>query len=387
MAESGREEFARRRSLQGALLAAVAIATLAFAAPAAGQSGDPNCLTADPPAISAPAEPVRFGITPLTAGSAGVSQLEPKPAIRAAERSALNDLRPQGKQLVLRLNRMFMADGIEGIRRYAKLVDRYARWGFDTELQVRYHPAAEDEGDMAAWRRFVRRAARILGKRESVRALSITNEANFNISPNTSDGSYERVREAVVAGMITADRTLRRHDRRDIELGFSFAWRFAPNSDRAFWEEIGELATPEFRRAVDYVGLQVYPHLVWPPAPRPGVSAGEEVAEALTLLRDCSMPKAGLGDRVDVWVSENGYATNLGRSPELQQAELASTLQSVRDYSGELGISDYRYFNLRDNNSAGPDLFDAVGVLSDDYGRKPAFATLAAGIASFGTER
>lgn len=392
MAGAGFDELARtwgvvRRNPRWAPLLVAAAAVLAAPAPAAAQSGDPNCLTADPPPIEAAAEPVRFGITPLTAGSAGVSQLEPKPTDRPAERAALQALRPEGKQLVLRLNRMFMADGIEGIRRYAKLVDRYARWGFDSELQVRYHPAPEDEGNMAKWRRFVRRATRILGKRESVRALSITNEANFNTSPNTSDGSYEGVREAVVVGMITADRTLRRHDRRDIELGFSFAWRFAPNSDRAFWEEIGERATPEFRRAVDYVGLQVYPHLVWPPFQRPGVSAGEEVAEALTLLRDCYMPKAGLGDRVDVWVSENGYATNLGRSPELQQTELTSTLEWVHDLSGELGVSDYRYFNLRDNNSAGPDLFDAVGVLTDDYGRKPAFATLAEGIAAFGTDR
>jgi hypothetical protein len=388
---AGRARGRRRSGVPAAFAALlgglVAFAALALGPPAAAQEGDPNCLTADPPPVQEPRHPVRFGITPLTAGSAGVSQLEPAPRDPEAERAALEALRPPGKQLILRLNRMFMSDGIEGIRKYARIVDRYARWGFDSELQVRYHPAAEDEGDMAAWRRFVRRSARILGKRESVRALSITNEANFSISPNTSDGSFEGVREAVVVGMIAADRTLRRHGRRDIELGFSFAWRFSPSSDRAFWEEIGERATPEFRKAVDYVGLQVYPHLVWPPFERPGVSAGEEVAEALTLLRGCYMPKAGLGPGVDVWVSENGYATNLGRSAGEQQTELETTLESVHEYSGELGISDYRYFNLRDNNSDGPDLFDAVGVLEDDYDRKPAFSTLRDGIASFGEAR
>ncbi len=176
--------------------------------------------------------------------------------------------------------------------------------------------------------------------------------------------------------MVAADRELRRIGRGDIELGFSFAWRWIPSSDREFWEEIGARSTPAFRRALDYVGLQIYPGLVFPPAPIPTRSSGEEMIEALTLLRDCYMPKAGLGDETDLWVSENGYPTNLGRSELSQQRALASTLRSLHDYSGELGISDYRYFNLRDNRSSGTDLFDAVGVLRDDYSRKPAFGVL-----------
>ncbi len=56
-------------------------------------------------------------------------------------------------------------------------------------------------------------------------------------------------------------------------------------------------------------------------------------------------------------------------------------------YSGTLGVTDYRYFNLRDNNSAGPDLFDAVGLLRDDYSRKPAFGVFRHAIAGFGEKR
>jgi hypothetical protein len=276
----------------------------------------------------------------------------------------------------MRLNRMFWADGTAGIRRYARIVDRYARQGFDSELQVRYHPPPGAAGDMRAWRAYVRAAVRILGRRAGVRALSITNEANFDVSPNTSDGSYEGVREAVVEGIVAADRELRRIGRRDIELGFSFAWRWIPASDRSFWEEIGVRATPEFRRALDYVGLQIYPYLVFPPVRSPGRTAGEEVIEALTLLRNCYMPKAAIGRRTELWVSENGYATNLGRSEVGQRQALRSTIAAVRRYSGQLGVSDYRWFNLRDNNSGGPDLFDSVGLLRDDYSPKPAFSGL-----------
>jgi hypothetical protein len=36
-------------------------------------------------------------------------------------------------------------------------------------------------------------------------------------------------------------------------------------------------------------------------------------------------------------------------------------------------MTDYRYFNLRDNRPNGTDLFDDVGLLRADYTRKPAY--------------
>jgi Ca2+-binding RTX toxin-like protein len=131
----------------------------------------------------------------------------------------------------------------------------------------------------------------------------------------------------------------------------------------------------------------VYPHLVWPPLAIPGRSAGEEVVEALTLLRRCYMPAAGLGRSVDVWVSENGYATNGAGNEATQDSKLLSTVEEVHRYSGTLGVSDYRWFNLRDNDSSGTDLFSAVGLLRDDYSEKPAFATFRSLIDRFGTDR
>ncbi len=366
--------------------AALLAAALGLLAPghALGQSGGDQCLQADPPPISAPPNPLRFGVAPLAAGSAGASQLQPKPENPDAALAALVRLRPERRELVLRLNRMFMADGTDGIQRFAAIVDRFAAAGFQTELQVRYHPGPGQEGDMAAWEAYVRQAASILGRRPSVTALSITNEANFTASPNTSDGAYEGVRQAIVTGILAARDELDRMHRTDVELGFSFAWRWIPSSDVSFWDELGARGNAEFRAAVDYVGLQVYPHLVWPPAPLPGRSAGDEVVEALTLLRHCYMPKAGLGPEVDLWISENGYATNLGRTEAQQNASLTSTLAEVHRYSGTLGVTDYRWFNLRDNNSTGPDLFDAVGLLRDDYSEKPTFGTYRAAIEQLG---
>ncbi len=386
-------EVRGRLSTARPLVLVLALAAVTLAAggpggpPAAGaQLPADLCLTAPAPPVSVPAQRVRFGITPLAAGSAGISQGQPKPEDPAAAQAALGRLRPGRRQLVLHLNRMLMSDGVDGIRHYAALVDQYAKAGFDSELQVRYHPPADQEGDMAAWTGYVRTAARILGKRPSVKALTITNEANFPVSPNTSDGSYPGVMQAIVTGVSIARRELDRIGRPDVELGFSYAWRWSPTSDASFWQQLGGLATPEFRRALDYVGLQIYPGLVFPPVSTPQ-AAGSDTVEALTLLRDCYLPLGGFGRNVDLWVTENGYPTNLGRSEGTQDLALRSTLDAVHRYSGTLGVTDYRWFNLRDNVSNGTDLFDAVGLLRDDYSEKPAFATFRSQVGGIGTDR
>jgi len=338
---------------------------------ASAQGGD--CLTADPPAP----EPgfINFGITPGIAGSAGVGQGTAVPLDRQAERQALTRLEPQGERLVLRLNRLFWDGGDELIRKFARRVDGYARAGLESEIQVRYHPPEGKEGNLRAWARFVRKAVRKLGRRRSVTAFSITNEINFPVSPNTSDGSYDRALEAMVHGVRVADAELRHLSRPNVELGFSVAWRYTPESDAKLWEDLGGLADARFTKALDYVGVQVYPGLVWPPVEIPGRTAGDEVAEALTLIRDCYMPKAGLGDEVDLWVSENGYPTKPGVNSEAGQAErLLSSVEATAAHAKSLGITDYRWFNLRDNDSDGADLFSQVGLLRDDYSPKPAFA-------------
>jgi len=352
----------------------VILLALLLAPPAMAQGGDGSCLTADPPP---PGEvvPVRFGITPRLAGSAGVTQEEPAAEDLGKATKALQDLRPKRRQLVLRLNRLFWSDGVAGIKEMGKLVRHFALAGFRSEIQVRYHPPEGREGDIEGFEDFVREAVRRLGSRRAVTGFSITNEANLPISPNTSDGAYEGVVDALVRGVIVARSVLRRIGRPRLDLGFNVMWRWSPESDRAFWEDIG--AHPDadrFRKRVDHVGVQVYPALVWPPAPIPGRTAGDEVAEALTLVRDCYMPKAGLGREIDLWVSENGYPTNLGRGEPSQRRDLEATIEAVALWSGSLGITDYRWFNLRDNNSDGADLFSAVGLLRDDYSRKPAFA-------------
>lgn len=344
----------------------------------------PPCLSAPVPAVSAPARPLRFGITPLLAGSAGGVQQTSVPDNAARDAAALRALEPRGRKLVMRINRVFESDGSAGIKRAVSLARRYARLGFDVESQVRYHPSDAQNGDMAAWESYVRRVVRALAANHSVIALTITNEVNFPVSSNTSDGSFKNALDALVRGVVAARAELRKRKRTDVALGFSYAYRFLPDQDASFWKGIGARATTAFLDALDYVGVQLYPGLVFPPVLAPGQTAGDATLDALALVRDCYMPLAKLGRGVQLWITENGYPTNLGHSEARQVRDLSSTVSAVHRYSGTLGVTNYRYFNLRDNRANGTDLFDDVGLVRADYSRKPAFRTFRRLVARYG---
>ena len=73
-------------------------------------------------------------------------------------------LRLKGRRAMsVRLNRLFQADGEAGIRKFKRMARHYARLGFDVELQVRYHPAPAQNGDIGAWLDYVRRVVRAFG--------------------------------------------------------------------------------------------------------------------------------------------------------------------------------------------------------------------------------
>jgi hypothetical protein len=57
----------------------------------------------------------------------------------------------------------------------------------------------------------------------------------------------------------------------------------------------------------------------------------------------------------------------------------------VHSLSRTLGVTDLRYFNLRDNRPNGSDLFDDVGLLRSDYSPKPAFGVYRSLIGDLGT--
>ena len=328
------------------------------------------------------ARTLRFGIDPELAGTAGDTQATSKPVDEAKTLRALRALRPPHRQLVLRINRLFEADGEAGIRRFERIVARYTRAGFDTEIQVRYHPSARQRGKIAVWKRYVRRVVDAFGPDRHVIAMTITNEINVPFSPNTSDGAYPDAEQALIQGIIAAHREARRRGFAQLRFGFTFAYRFDPVTDAAMFAALRR-GGAAFRHALGFVGVDYYPELY------PGLgnvtSLPATTVEMLATMRRCFMPLGGLGASVPLWITESGYDTTPGAvSPVAQRRALVQIVDAVRGAARTYGVTDYRWFNLRDSISTATGFAETTGLLTDDYTPKPAFAAYRRLIGRFG---
>lgn len=347
---------------------------------------DPECRESYANDRPAPGPRLRFGIGPRLAGESGTGQTVPTVPEQVAKRdTALRQLKGRGF-LAVRLNRLFMEDGRAGIRRLERLARHFARMGLEVDLQVRYHPAPADDGDIAGWLRFVRRVVREFGPMRRVTGLQITNEVNLAFSPNTSDGAYRRPVEALVRGVVAAKRESRRLGYHHQRIGFNFAWRFDDDADARFWEAVGRRGGRRLRRHTDWIGVDLYPG-TWSPGVLFGaqiVDFGDAFLEGIAQTRECYMPKAGFGPRVPLRIEEIGYGTGPGRSEADQATATGEFAREAHRYRGTYNITDFRFFGLRDNNSAGPSFQQHFGLLRDDYGRKPAFGVYRRAVARYG---
>jgi hypothetical protein len=328
-----------------------------------------------------PARALRFGIDPEPAGSIGSTQNQAKPVNQARALGALRQLRPPGRQLVLRVNRLFESDGEAGIRRFQRIVARYARAGFDTELQVRYHPSTRERGDIAAWTRYVRHVVDVFGPDPHLVAMTITNEINLAISPNTSDGAYPHAEQALIRGIVAAHGEAQRRGFTRLRFGFTFAYRFDAATDAAVFSGLRS-GGAAFRRALGFVGVDYYPELY------PGRSTPIPAAtlQMLGTVRRCFMRLGGLGARVPIWITESGYDTTPGLvTGRGQRSALLALIETIRGAAHTFNVTDYRWFNLRDNLSTTPAFAETSGLLSDRYRRKPAFLAYRSLIQRFGT--
>lgn len=320
-----------------------------------------------------PGPNLRFGIGPL----AQAGQIGPLPGAAVPEQperthDALARLKPPGGAFVLRLNRFFWSDGEAGIQRYLALAERFTSRGYLVELQVRYHPNAEQEGDIAAWTRHVREVVRRFGANPRVVALQIANEVNLTFSPDSSDGSYEGARQALVDGVIAAKDEARRNGLDHLEVGFNWAYRTDPAQEESFWRALKDRGGAEFVRAVDWIGLDAYPGTVFPPAEADLESYRDGMVNGMSSLR-CFAAIPGIPASVPMKIEENGWPTYPGRSQAMQSDVLREMVRAVHDYRGTYNVSDYRWFNLRDGDSSSPQPFQHFGLFDSSYREKPAF--------------
>ncbi len=354
-------------------------------------AGDPDCLGdyGDVPARSGP--PLRFGIDPGLAGSAGGVQLPSAPDDPARDVAMTQALDPRGRVLVVRLNRLFWSGGDALIAQFRTLVSQYTRAGLDVELQVRYHPTSGENGDLSTWEAYVRHVVDVFGSNRRVVAMTITNEVNLTVSPNTSDGAYDNARDALIDGIEAAHAEAMRDHDRQLRFGFTYAYRFSPPGDAAFFAYLGAHGGAAFRSALGFVGLDFYPGSVYPPAMVPGDSLRGDMAQALGVLRGCFMPMAGLGAAVPIWLTENGVPTGATTDDAQQASDLTQLVDAAQAYSGTFGVTDYRWFDLRDTSSTPAGSLPGVavtfatdGLLQANYAPKPSFAAYRAAIEALG---
>jgi hypothetical protein len=351
------------------------------------QAKDPLCTGDYGGAAPRAGTPLRFGVDPGIAGSAGGTQLPSTPDDPAEDVAAMRALRPSGRVLVARMNRLFWSDGASGIAHFKTLVGRYTRAGIDAELQVRYHPAPGQAGDLAAWVAYVRHVVDVFGANPRVISMTITNEVNLTFSPNTSDGYYAGARDALIKGIEAGHAEAVRRGFKQLRFGFTYAYRFVPADDAAFFAYLGAHGGSAFRAALGFVGLDFYPGSIYPPALGPRATYRSATAQALGTTRRCFMRRAAIGASVPIWITENGVPTDSTSGAAPQADALRQLVRATRDYSGTFNVTDYRWFNLRDSRpqpTGIPPLASTDGLLRANYTRKPAFSVLRALIAALG---
>jgi hypothetical protein len=367
----------RRRHGPLLLVAALAIA-LPMWQGAGSIASTPSPCTGDLTAAGVSQQPglrLRMGITPAGRAGAIGPAVPLTPIDREETMAALHRLRPPNGPFVLRLNRFFWSDGARGIRHFQRLTRLYTRHGYRVELQLRYHPRPSQEGDIDAWVGFVRRVVRRFGPNPRVTGLQVTNEVNFyRFAPDASDSAYDRARRALVRGVKAAHRLVARLGFDHLKIGFNWAYRTDPNREARFWGFLRQHGGKRFARSVDWVGLDAYPGTVFPPTEPPvGTGYREGMVNAMSQLRECFMPIARLRRDIPIHVEENGWPTGPDRVESEQVRAMRQMVGAVNDFRGTYNVTDYRWFDLRDHNSSGPNFQQHYGLLRDDYSPKPAF--------------
>jgi hypothetical protein len=336
-------------------------------------------MTSSQPSSSRPravATPLVFGVYPGgAAGTVGPAG-QTRPEVPEARRQALRKLRGGGRPFVLHLYESYTqpSDAMAIPPWLASQIAAYTADDFHIELVLAYRPT-DPSGDVSGFADFVRARVRQLTPNPAIAHLQVTNEANVAAAPDAADGAYPGARDALVQGVIAAKDEVRRRGRGGLEIGFNWAYQRGP-AEAAFFSSLGAAGGRAFADAVDWVGVDAYPG-TWGPA----LAAGDPAAairsatlDAMRTLRRTLLPRAGLS-HAKLHFSESGYPTGPGRSEKMQQTMVRAAVRTVAAARSAYGVTDYRWFDLRDADSTDKSFESHYGLTRDDYSPKPAFFT------------
>ena len=304
-----------------------------------------------------------FGIYPLSAAGTPQGLAVGPPDDYERIHAALSDL---GGRVVPRTYLVDMDPG--GENSVFALADRYQEAGVLGHVTL---GCLRNTFDQGRWSELVRTVVRRYGS--ELRSLQITNEPNLSFM----DGSKPYVLDALVHGVIAA-----KHEARDRGLDLDVGFGSVPQSPAAlptFWTELADVGGAAFLNAVDFVGHNFYVDVFEDPIELAIIPA--RVEQVLRDLRGRDLDSARLPPSVSIRVTENGWPTGANpftgatRTDERQSEVIDAVIRTVHRLAGELNITQYTLFGLRDADSSKLDLFHNFGVLRDDYTPKPAYAT------------
>lgn len=319
--------------------------------------------------------PLRFGIYPW--GNVGATDpvAGAHPEVPEHALAAVRDLKGE-KTFVVHLYGAYTGTDRDAAGRLLADARWWADHGVQVEMVLRYRPARPDLAPgYAPWVTWVsRRLARI----SRVTAIQVGNEANSTDAAAAADGAYPGAVRAVARAVPRARRAVVGEGRRDIGIGVNWAAGARPCSGGRFWRSLRRAGGRPFVAAVAWVGVDVYPG-TWSRPSRsrePSEAAvGRTVRRTLRCVRREHMPRAGLGRRVSITVAETGYPTDPSRPDALQERVLAATVAATQRVRATYGVTDLRWFSLRDANTPSGQLENGYGLLRSDLSAKPAYWT------------
>jgi len=241
----------------------------------------------------------------------------------------------------------------------------------------------DPQGNVRDWQDAIRAIVRQYG--HLLCSLQITEEPNNPDANRGGDGASPHIHEALVQGVVAAKEAADACGY-DIAVGFNATPSFNPTDP--FWPRLAEHVTPTFLDALDYVGLDFFPDVFRPVAAdgQPG-DLQASVSAVLHHLRERQLGTAGIPASVPLHITENGWPTDPQRSEERQAVVLETILRTIAAQREALRITHYTYFNLRDLDSAQPNLWYQFGLLRDDYTPKLAFGAYRRLIHELGARR
>jgi hypothetical protein len=241
--------------------------------------------------------------------------------------------------------------------------DRYLGRGRALDLVVQYHSRS---GDVEGYCAFIERLIDCHG--EHLASLQVGEEPNITGDPNL-DGAYPRVTEALIAGVRAAKEKAWRSGRPGLTVGCNSSPLFGPAG--GFFTDLTRAGGEQLIADLDYIGLDFFPDVF---RPIPPASLDAIVQGLLEGHRRDNLASAGLG-HLPLVVTEHGWPTGPGRTPERQAEVLATVIGVISREAEALNITGYIHHTLRDACSAGSGLFCRFGLMTDDYIPKPAFRT------------